>query len=76
MKHDGEIVVRMHIDEAGRDGKAATIDTAPRGRRHSSDHRNPIAFERNVTCAGRGVCAVVDRNLSDHHIMHLRSPTC
>src|SRR5258707_8988619 len=70
---DLRVVMRMAVDDAGREGEAAGIDGPPRGAEIGADGGDAAALDGEIADKGWSAGAVDDGGAADEKVMHLRS---
>ena len=68
--HRLAVIVRVHVDPAGRDQKPCGVDLPPGGTELAADRGDPVAFDGHITRECRFAGAVDDGAAANNDVMH------
>ena len=68
--HRLAVVMRVHVDPAGRDQEAVGVDLAPARTQLAADRRDAVAHDGDVARKGRLAGAVDDLSAADDDVVH------
>ena len=68
--HRLPVIMRVHVDPAGRDQKPGRVDLAPAGTELAADRGDPLAGDRHVAGEGRLAGAVDDGAAANDDVVH------